>query len=203
MALDIGNVLVKVETDPFLQKLSETLNITIPDASRFIRRFQQLHDLGYTTMEDELKDKFSIKSPFIIANLVNAWNMSIVPHLPILTKLNDLRKKYNLEIALLSNIGVEHAAMIDDKLKHEGFLENTIRHFSCFVGARKPSMLFYQSFLLQYPQFKGCVYVDDLKENLAASEQFGFKTFHLDLNNDGLNDRLDELEHFVINSVVD
>src|SRR5271156_6780127 len=115
LALDIGNVLCTVASDDFLENLSESFNITIPEANRFLKRFQQIHDLGYTTMEDELKDKFNVKSPITIKRLVKAWNDSITPNLDILDKLNNLRDQHKLQVALLSNIGVEHAAMMEEK----------------------------------------------------------------------------------------
>jgi FMN phosphatase YigB (HAD superfamily) len=197
IALDIGNVLCTVAAAPFLENLSETFNVTIPEANRFLKRFQQIHDLGYTTMEDELKDKFGAKSPVTIKRLVDAWNESVTPCIPMIEKLNELREKNNLQVALLSNIGVEHAAMMEQKLNHGGFFPGAIKHFSCYVGARKPSMVYYQSFLMQYPKFKGCLYVDDLQENLNASEQFGFKTFHMSLELPGVDGQILEIERIL------
>lgn len=200
VCLDIGNVLCKVMTEPFLENLSETFNVTLPEANRFLKRFQRLHDIGYTTMEDELKDKFGVKSPVTINRLVNAWNDSVMPSIDVLDKLNDLRKNHGLKVALLSNIGVEHAEMIATKLEHNGFFPDAIQHFSCVVGVRKPSLIFYQSFLLQYPQFKGCLYVDDLQENLDASKIFGFQTFRLDLTESNCLDKIKELEQLIISA---
>lgn len=199
IALDIGNVLCHVAAAPFLDILSETFDVDIPTAARFLKRFQQLHDLGYTTMEDELKDHFNVKSPIIIKNLVQAWNDSVTPNLAIIDKMNELRDKHQLQVALLSNIGIEHAAMMKHKLSQGGFFDSSIKHFSCFVGARKPSTIFYQSFLHQYPDFKGCLYLDDLQENLTTSEAFGFKTFCFNLENPNYNDLIPEIEDIIVN----
>lgn len=200
ICLDIGNVLCHVSAEPFLNTLSENFNITIPDAARFLKRFQQIHDLGYTTMEDELKDKFNVKSPVIIQKLVQDWNDSVQPNMHIIDKLNGLRFRYNLQVALLSNIGVEHAAMMEEKLARNGFFPGAVKYFSCFVGARKPSSIYYQSFLLQYPDFKGCLYVDDLKENLNASAPFGFNTYHFTLEDPNYEEKVAEIESLVIKS---
>ena len=200
ICLDIGNVLCTVAAQPFLEKLSEQFNVTIPEAHRFLKRFQQIHDLGYTTMEDELKDKFGVKSPGILQKLVQGWNDSVSPCLPMIDRLNYLRNEHDLQVALLSNIGVEHATMMEEKLAHGNFFPGAIKHFSCFVGARKPSMVYYQSFLMQYPEFKGSIYVDDLEENLNASKQFGFQTFHLSLEQPGIEQKIEELEELVIKS---
>jgi len=200
IALDIGNVLCNIATEPFLETLSETLNITIVEANRFLKRFQQIHDLGYTTMEDELKDKFQLKSPITIAKLVQGWNDSVTPCIPMLTKLNDLRRENGLQVALLSNIGLEHASMMEEKLKHGEFFPGAIKHFSCFVGARKPSTIFYQSFLLQYPKFKNCLYIDDLQENLNSAKAFGFVPFHMSLELPGIDKKINEIENIILNN---
>jgi hypothetical protein len=151
-------------------------------------------------MEDELKDKFNVKSPVTIKRLVKAWNDSVMPNLFMLDKLNELRSEHNLQVALLSNIGVEHAEMMEDKLSHNGFFPGAIKYFSCFVGARKPSLIYYQSFLLAYPEFKGCLYIDDLQENLNASKQFGFQTYRLSLLEHGVEDKINEIKDLIVKS---
>lgn len=198
ICLDIGNVLCRVNTQGFVEQISEAFNTSIPEASRFLKRFQQIHDLGYTTMEDELKDRFGAKSPTTINRLVESWNNSVVPDDYIIRQLNFLRNKDNLQVALLSNIGVEHAEMMNFKLAEGGFFPGVIKHFSCFVGARKPSNIYYQSFLLQYPEFKGCLYVDDLKENLEASKAFGFQTYHFTLEDPDYRKKVKEIEKLVL-----
>ena len=197
IALDIGNVLCKISFDPFVNILSETFDISIQDAKIFFKRFQRIHDLGYTTMEDEIKSSFSTKSEIIIQKIVNTWNYSVQPDINILNKLNHLREDHDLKIALLSNIGLEHASMMEEKLKHNNFFPNAIKHFSCEVGARKPSLIYYQSFLWQYPEFKGCLYVDDLQDNLNAGEKLGFKPFHFDLNHDDVDQKIIQIENLI------
>lgn len=201
VCLDIGNVLCHVDSVSFLDKLSSTLNINIPEASRFLKRFQQLHDIGYTTMEDELKDQFGIKSPITIRDLVAHWNASITSNSEIIDMLNDLIDEVGNkpQIALLSNIGIEHATMMEDILSMKGFFEKSIKHFSCFVGARKPSVLYYQSFLWQYPDFKGCLYVDDLQENLDTGARFGFKPYKFDLNDSDYLIKIKDIAYQVLN----
>lgn len=199
IALDIGNVLCDVVAKPFIENLSETFNISISDARRFLKRFQQLHDLGYTTMADELQDHFNVRSSVTIDRLTTAWNASVIPNTEIIGKLNALRTEQGLQIALLSNIGVEHADMVKEKMTMGGFFDNSIPHFSCFVGARKPTSIFYQSFLLQHPEFQNCLYVDDLQINLDASKAFGFQTFRLALDEPDAADKILELEEKIKN----
>lgn len=200
IALDIGNVLCNVDMTFFIEDLSQTFNVSIQEATYFLRRFQRIHDLGYTTMADELKEKFGIKSEVTIERLVKKWNSAVTPFTMILEMFNDLRDKHQLQVALLSNIGIEHAIMMEETLNHGGFFPGAIKHFSCDVGARKPSMIYYQSFLWQYPKFKGCLYVDDLQENLDAGAKFGFIPFQFDLTKPGVDGKIKEIEQLIINS---
>jgi len=181
VALDIGNVLVHADFKPFLNKLSKSLNITLEEAMYFMNRSQKLHDLGLTQMSDELRDHFKIRSPITINELIDDWNAVIQPADYILDILNKMMAENDLQVALLSNVGLEHAKRMEVILNHDNFFQNTTKHFSCHVGARKPTILYYHTFLQLHPAFEGCVYVDDLQENLNASKQFGFKTFRFSL----------------------
>ena len=60
--------------------------------------------------------------------------------------------------------------------------DNSIKHFSCHVGVRKPDYLFYQNFLVKHPDFRNCLYIDDLHDNLAMSLEYGFQGHHFDLS---------------------
>jgi hypothetical protein len=176
VCLDIGNVLCRVDFTNFLRHLSKALNITLDDGMYFLNRSQKLHDLGLTVMKDELKDHFKIKSPVIVEEILDSWNKSITIDIEVLDFFNELIDRKDIEVALLSNIGLEHAELMKNILNHGRFYDSSVKHFSCFVGARKPSLVYYQSFLMQYPQFKGALYIDDLQENLDSSKKFGFET---------------------------
>lgn len=198
LALDIGNVLVTVHFERFLDLLSRTANISMEDAKHFLKKIQKIHDLGLTDIKQELENSFNIKSPGLINDLKKEWARCGLADEYVINRILKWNNEIGLKIALLSNIGIEHAEIMPKLLKHDDFYNKTITHFSCEVGARKPSMIYYQSFLRQFPEFYGCVYVDDLHENLEASKKFGFKTFHFTLE-DGANvyDNLDKLEKFL------
>ncbi len=178
IAFDIGNVICHADMKPFIEDISQTFNISVNEAARFLKSFQQIHDLGLTTMENQLRVWFDCKSEVTSNRLIDHWNDMIRPEPNMVTAINEFLDK-GVKVALVSNIGVEHAEMMKTKLP--GIYHRATKHFSCFVGARKPTMLYYQSFLMQNPEFKGCWYVDDLQENLDASKQFGFKTFRYTL----------------------
>jgi FMN phosphatase YigB (HAD superfamily) len=182
VAFDVGNVLVHADFHPFLKQLSKSLNLTIEEANYFMNRTQTLHDLGCTKMADELRDHFKIKSPVIIEDLTAYWNEVVTPADYVLSRLNTFRKKHDLRIALLSNVGLEHAIRMEHVLSQGDFFQDAVKHFSCHVGARKPTYLYYQSFLQMHPEWQGCPYIDDLQENLDVSKQFGFQPYRFSLD---------------------
>jgi FMN phosphatase YigB (HAD superfamily) len=185
ICLDIGNVLVYSNFEKFINKLSKTLNITNEEVNYFLNRSQKLHDLGCTHMVDELRDHFKIRSQGILEELIFYWNEVINPCSFIFDIINEVSKEDKIEIALLSNIGIEHSKQIEmlGLCSETGHLfKNAIKYFSCQVGARKPALLYYHLFLQLHPEFKGAAYIDDLHENLEVSKQFGFQTFHFALD---------------------
>src|SRR5580692_2463408 len=181
LCLDVGNVLCTVDEVGFIEFLSYKLNVSTFKAKRFLKRFQQLHDLGFTTMEDELMDQFNIKSQPMLREVVAKWNDSVVAHNEMIQMLALLKDKYEIKTAILSNIGVEHAGLLSQKLDHMDFYNQSIKHLSCYVGARKPSTIYFQSFLMSHPEFKGALYVDDLQTNLDGATPLGFQGFRFSL----------------------
>lgn len=206
VALDVGNVLVHVDFSIFTRELSAQLNLSMEEAEYFLNRTCRLHDLGLTKMSDELRDHFKIKSQVIIDKLLSKWNEVIWPSRNVLNHFNKMIAKDDLKIALLSNVGLEHSVVMENTLGN--LFSGAVKHLSCLVGARKPNKLYYQSFLLQYPEFKGCAYLDDLEENLEASKQFGFRTYHFALDKhtslphfrDVSKDKLAQIRNFIVNT---
>src|SRR5579864_3738534 len=177
VALDVGNVLVHANFQGFIEKISKTFNISMSEALYFMNRNQKLHDLGLTRMRDELGDHFKVRSEVLMDELVDDWNSVIVADKNVLALMNRLKGIHGLKIALLSNVGSEHLVRMKEVLDHENFMDGTIGHFSCVVGARKPQMVYYHTFLELHPEWRGCPYIDDVQENLDMGAQFGFKPF--------------------------
>jgi FMN phosphatase YigB (HAD superfamily) len=181
VCFDIGNVLCHCSFEPLAYLLSKQLNITVKEANAFINRNQKLHDLGMTSLADELRDHFKIHSEALIDEVMCEWDQAVKSEPIMMQLLRDLSAQ-GVQVALLSNIGLEHAKLIDIQWQEEKFYQWGIKHFSCFVGARKPNHLYYQSFLWDHPEFKGSLYFDDLPENVAAGVYHGFETFQFELN---------------------
>jgi len=203
VALDVGNVLVHVDFSIFVRELSRQLNITLEEAEYFMNRTHALHDMGLTRMEDELRDHFKIKSPLIMIDLLKSWDSVIDPNFVIMEKLLVMSEKHNMQIALLSNVGLEHAVQMKKILRWGGFFDKSVKHLSCYVGARKPTKLYYQSFLSQHPEFQGCAYLDDLQENLDMGAEFEFRPFRFSLAEEPIKNsvqdfKLQEIESFIL-----
>lgn len=189
LAVDLGNVICEVDFSSFIRELSKTTNISLEDVNSFLLRTQKLHDLGLTNITDELKDRFHLESPFTIEHLVTEWNNAIKQNMFMTSTLSGLISKGDTKIALLSNIGPEHAALMPNILTSHVF-DNSIKFFSYEVGARKPSFVYYKTFLDMHPEFKGCVYIDDRPENVAAGIAFGFNAQYFALDDLKSSDNL-------------
>jgi FMN phosphatase YigB (HAD superfamily) len=180
LAVDIGNVICNVDFGSFTQELSQILNVSIDDINYFLNRTNRLHDLGLTCIADELRDHFKIHSPVIISKLIIHWNEVIIGNIQMLSFLNDALKQQT-KIALLSNIGVEHASLMRHILTPTIY-DRSIKFFSCEAGARKPNFIYYKTFLDMYPEFKNCLYLDDRIENVEAGQKFGFNAMRFALD---------------------
>jgi len=184
VALDIGNVLCKIDFRKFTFAVGAVTNLSSWEVGHRVNRSQKLRDVGLVTMTDVLESEFGIKSSVVLENLLGVWNNDVLKFdnrvFDFFTTLGESVHD-NLNVALLSNVGLEHSLIIDAYINsryHDTYnsklFVNAIRHYSCNLGVRKPQSLYYQSFLLDNAGFKGCVYLDDLKENLVASTKFGF-----------------------------
>lgn len=181
LCLDIGNVICNVSFDNFKSNISKTLNIDLDAAQYFLNRTQRLHDMGLTNIADELRDHFNIKSNPIVEELMQDWNKTVWMDDFMLRFIQSILNSGSVKIALLSNIGVEHMALVK-KLMTDDVYNQCIRFFSCEVGARKPSFLYYKTFLDLYPEFRGSSYIDDRQENVDAGLLFGFKAYKFELD---------------------
>jgi len=188
LCLDIGNVLYRVDFYKFNEGLSKSLNLTYDEVSYFLNRVQKLHDMGLTCLNDELVDHFKVKSPALIREIESLWLNVISPEWKVIEAVSDICHEMKINLALLSNIGFEHARVIEKdilNLKNNYSLpSNTVKWFSCFVGARKPSLIYYQSFLKEYPEFKGCLYIDDNHDNLMMGKNMGFNSQYFNVWDD-------------------
>lgn len=172
VALDLGNVIAEVDINRFVNKISEITGVSQHDAFFFMKHIQLMQDLGATNMAYGLEYRFKL-SPEELNILLECWNACVVPNEMMLNFLDNL-KFDGVKVAILSNMGQEHMEYLRNVSPR--LFDKTIQHISCEVGARKPQKLFFQSFCNDHDEFTGCVYVDDLEENLKTGKKYGFKS---------------------------
>lgn len=178
LALDIGNVLVRLKLERLVDRLVKMKLCSLEEGDFFQQKIQPMLDIGILTIETALKDTFNITMPQI-EELLSVWDTTIEQVEPINKVLAELHDQH--EVALLSNIGFDHAEMIREDF-HPAFNE-CIQHFSCEVGVRKPAKLFFSSFLNEYPYFRRATYLDDLAHNVHMAKKCGFIAMQFTIEN--------------------
>lgn len=197
LTLDIGNVIVDVNFNEFIKALFDTHELSEQEVWDILVEVQPNHDLAITKLADCLKNQHNIdvhKFP----GIMEAWDRSITVNTVSIQHIENMLSK-GVQIALLSNMGAEHRKIIRSVIGPA--FDRCVKHISCDVGARKPQLLFYQSFLLAQPSFTHAVYVDDRLENLHAGTGVGLKSVFLDsskMNAVELNDRWQKITDMVL-----
>lgn len=200
LALDIGNVLVNQDMEAFVKPLSKQMNVSKQDAFHFVNRIQHKQDIGVTSVRDELASHFKIESEYILDDLIESWYKVCIPNVESMTGLSQIVDEVGAQVVLVSNLGFEHRDYFN-KVMDCSLYQNAIKHFSCEIGIRKPTPTYYKLLTDFHPEFAGCVYVDDLDENLKTAQKMGLQSFHYDLskyNLNGMMTRLRELKEFLL-----
>lgn len=198
LAVDIGQVICHLDFDSFNSKLAKFAGISEKEAYNFLLNSQKAHDLGFSFLEKDLNNKLYGLNlpPEQVAEIVKEWHKTVIPNPLVMEWLIKLLGK-GVEIALVSNIGMEHAETMKTLLSPIYENVNVVRFFSCEVGARKPSYVYYQTFLNMYPKFKRCIYMDDNLDNIASGKLFEFNSIPFDLskmNDEEIKAKLIEIE---------
>ena len=175
IALDIGNVLVHVDIDTFIDELF-LMGIDKFRGFEFLVIMQNFFDNGILDMRKALQLRFPELSVKETNRACEAWLAVVKPCFPTLEVVTELLSE-GAQVALLSNIGKDHAEYLSDMLS--GQFDRCIKHFSCDVGSRKPQKLFYQSFIMDHPNFldnDSCIYkgifLDDRLENVESAKRY-------------------------------
>ncbi|MDP2696407.1 MAG: hypothetical protein Q8O87_04155 [bacterium] len=177
IAFDLGNVLIKVDFKKYITEWHRQKLYKREDVWHFLNSIQAGQDLGLTTMSDSLELRHGVSGKKLRL-LHEAWRDSLIKNEQMFSFVEDLKKER--EVALLSNIGSEHALVVREK--YGELFDRAHLHLSYEVGARKPTKLYFQSFLLQHSNFHGGVFVDDRDENLLMGRELGFKDYKFDLH---------------------
>lgn len=170
IAFDLGNVLCRLDLDLFVNELVEQgLFKNYNEGNRFLESVQGKQDIGIINIETALFTFFPGLDAGLLSYLKAKWLETLLPIEYMNVLLNSLVEN-GFKIALLSNIGFEHAEFLR---KACPIYSSCIQFFSCEVGARKPSMIYFKTFLEEYPEFKFRPYFDDRIENVDSANRNG------------------------------
>jgi hypothetical protein len=203
IAFDLGNVIFDFDEGPFYDE-AESVGINTCNLSLYMKTIYKSEFCGV-----ELKDllKFRLKDYFgisgcklgvgIVDRLLARWREGLIPNHYMVSFLKSLGSDVN--VAFLSNMGWEHLRYIE-AVYPEVMRLASHKHMSCEVGVAKPGILFFQSFLLQNPEYSNCIYLDDREENIISADRCGFNSIQFNLNdykNDisKLNSKLKEIRN--------
>lgn len=214
IALDIGNVLLEVDIQSMIDRLSQFVaggylpEIKKEIALSTLERIQASHDIGLLNFKHAMEE-FLIRQDIGYSlgqealskgadHLVSCWNEIIQLNKHMINFLKKL-KENNVQIALLSNMGKEHYQYI--KKMYPEIFSDSIEFISFQVGARKPTKLYYNLFIQEHPEFKHALYLDDIQENLDASAKY-LNPFKFDLNNLINTKKLNKTINLILNQYI-
>lgn len=167
VAFDLGNVICHVDIDKFLDFLvTNKIFENIQDAGEVLSGIQIAQDIGLYSIRHGFY-KFQ-DDPYHVNELYNFWLNIAQPSLPMIELLKELQSK-DFNIALLSNIGFDHANYLRKQIP---ILQDCINHFSCYIGTRKPSHLFFKTFIKKYNWDKNVLFFDDLQDNINTANNY-------------------------------
>lgn len=196
VAFDLGNVIIHVNINSFLSFLVENNVVSnLQIATDFVSGIQPAHDLGTYSFRQGFSNLLSHLPHYILQEIHNKWLSLAVPSILMLELIDDLINKYNYEVAILSNIGYDHAGIIRHLCP---VLQKCNQYFSCEVGIIKPYKLYFQNFINKNNWELGMPFFDDRMENIISSRDF-FKGYQFDLN-DFKND--EEAVDFIKNILI-
>lgn len=170
VAFDIGNVLFHFDLTPLLDLL---IGFNIVDNTEMAHEFmggsfQHSQEIGLYDIKQSFYQLNSQLSNKTLQDIHDRWMETFHPSPPMIEIVEELICNH-YEVALLSNIGPDHAYFVRNNCK---IFNKCIQHFSCDVGARKPTRLFFQSFLIHYGWGRNTKYFDDRQDNIAIGSEY-------------------------------
>jgi len=180
IALDIGHVLARVDMSLFHRKLVELgYSMDEEEADLFSSAVQASFDTGMLDMRQALHVHFPKMKRDHVKQVIKSWEAVVTPCGPTMEALDEILSA-GATVALLSNIGLDHAAYLS-RICFRQF-DRCKKHFSCDVGARKPTKLYYQSLLLELGSLHlPIIFLDDRIENVEAAKTQNFSSQLFDI----------------------
>lgn len=192
ICFDLGNVIIECDVDKFYDQMKDFFSEEKYKQLIAMRDIiQTQHDLGIVTYRNFFEHFDMSLSKEKVDQILELWNQAVKPNDEMVEFVCDFKKK-NGNIAYLSNIGFEHSQYLTKSCPQ--LFKEALLHFSCEVGARKPTKLYFQSFLKEchYCNESGWksshLLIDDREDNCEMAKRLGFATFQFSLK-DELNNK--------------
>lgn len=179
VALDIGNVICRVDLEKFYTFLVNDKQLFIDNyqANIFFEGIQSSMDLGLYSITHAFRKYIPGLTKKDLNDIREAWMDICSVSWDMFLFLKELEDR-KIQVAVLSNIGVDHASLFSPYLNRFGFL----KFFSCNIGTRKPHKLFFQTFQENYNWPNDVLFFDDRIENVEGAKNY-FNSFQFNLYN--------------------
>jgi glucose-1-phosphatase len=176
---DIGQVIIQVDLARSFEAFGKRVGLSAEQVWKALQTDSRWDDWqeGRMTPHDwhkHLSEKFKLCLSF--DEFCESWNRVLEPA-TILPEVLFERLAEGCRLALLSNTDPIHVAHIEATFE---FVRHfPVRVYSCRVGASKPaSVIYHHALRLVDALPEEALYVDDLRENVAAAVHLGMFGFH-------------------------
>lgn len=181
---DLGNVLVNVEYERFIDKLVNR-GVSEETYGNFFKG-GSYRLLGYesgdiTTEEFITKCLSGLKLDMERSEYADAFNDMFSEIKPMSSLVRDLRVENKYRLYLLSNTSPLHFEYIKQKYDYVNLLEKFALSYE--LKSLKPDDIIYERTIDHLGVIPGeSIFIDDLRENCDAAEKHGIKTICYDKN---------------------
>lgn len=173
LALDLGNVLVKVDHFRFCRRLAQLAGLSPEEvfAQVFASSLEPAYDTGHLTSEEfyhQVTEHFGLTLPY--PQFCTWWNDIFDPMEGMAELVGQVAARYPLY--LISNTNALHFAYIKESYAFLDHFQSFILSFE--VGSRKPEPDIYQALIqrMGLPPSQG-LFVDDKRPFVTAAQSQG------------------------------
>lgn len=183
--MDLGNVLIKVDTAPMEARLAKWGAVITPEGRNEFYRLAHEYECGRTGTEVFLQKACGLigfQWPEDREKLVAAWQLIVPPNaeIPVTLDACGKLKKQGVRLVIFSNtneLHMNHAKEIYPDLF--SLFDDFI--FSYEVGGAKPDAPMYEYAIKTLGLVpERTLYFDDKRENIEGGIRFGFRSFVFD-----------------------
>lgn len=181
IVFDMGNVIVSWNPSKIASMYSDDKLVQETLVHEILQSKEwSLLDQGTITLQEAKtiwKKRLSTSIYSILDDLLDSWYQYLFPIEAMIPLVKTLKEK-QIPIYLLSNASIqfkEYYQNIEAFQYFDGF------YVSAFHQMMKPDFMIYQDFLNQFHlQSQECLFIDDVKENIAGAKKIGMSGYVFD-----------------------